>query len=668
MQRDMSSTPIHREVQAFLRSVWEPGFGGPLDIGELSAHPSGTGVAFTAQWWTELVGKPGSRIGVVDVATGSSTIVTAGERDRLPAWSPDGSTLAFLSDRDEPGVHQLWLLRDGIGEATSTPAVDGVVESLAWSPDGVSILLVVAGRGAELAGIQGSGATRTVDRQLPSWAPSIDVGDAEHHWRRLWRYDLASKSTAPLLHDARNVWEAVWAGPSAVAAILSDGPSESAWYDSRLEVLDVASGARLASHVPPRQIGVPSASPDGRFICVIDALASDRAVVCGDLVVVDLAVGSETRVETGFDVSHTAWRDATHVVVSGHRGRRTVIAELDASTGSLVDRWDSESTCGGRVFPAAWPLGPGTDIVFVHESHDTIPTITVLAQDLGSDSGLTARSVARELVSFPHAGHDALRGVVGSFEAVSWGAPDGRTIEGFLALPKGDGPFPLIVEVHGGPVWAFRNTWLSRNRLLALSLSRGFAHFWPNPRGSNGWGQEFVELVYGDMAGDDVLDILSGIDHVVATNPIDATRIGVTGGSYGGYMTYVLITRDERFKAAVALCPISDYYSTHWSCNIPEFCRRFLADEPENPTGRYWTRSPIHDSAKCVTPTLNIVGALDRCAPTTQGEFFHRALVEHGRVPSVLVTYPEEGHGVQTYPAVIDFLARVITWFEENLK
>ncbi|MEN3273361.1 MAG: hypothetical protein V7636_2122, partial [Actinomycetota bacterium] len=249
-----------------------------------------------------------------------------------------------------------------------------------------------------------------------------------------------------------------------------------------------------------------------------------------------------------------------------------------------------------------------------------------------------------------------------------WIAPDGRTIEGWLALPKGDGPFPLITEVHGGPVWCFRNIWLGRNRLLPLALARGYAVFWPNPRGSNGWGQEFVELVYGDMAGDDVQDILTGVDAVVDRFPIDATRLAVTGGSYGGYMTYVLITRDDRFRAAVALCPISDYYSTHWSCNIPEFCRRFLADEPENATGRYWTRSPIHDSAKCTTPTLHIVGALDRCAPTTQGEFFHRALVEHANAPSVLVNYPEEGHGVQTYPAVLDFLTRVVSWFDGKLK
>lgn len=659
MLRDVRGTATYAEVEAFVRSAWEPGFGGPLDIGELAPHPDGTRVACTVQWWEQLEGKPGSRIALVDLASGDLRVVTAGpNRDRLPLWSPDGRTLAFLSDRGEAGVDQLWLLEDALGEATSTPAVDGIVESIAWAPDGSALLLVVAGRGAELAGIQGSGATRAAATDLPSWTPAVDVGDAEHHWRRLHRHDVRSGTTEPLLHDtAGNVWEAVWAGPDAIAIVTSDGPSESAWYDSRLEVRDVRSGDVVAAHVPPRQLGMPSASPDGRHVAVIDALASDRAVVCGDLIVVDATTGDQWAVATDrIDVSHTAWRDERRLVLSGHRGRRTVVAELDVTTGEIAERWDTEETCGGRVFPAAWPLG-GDAIVLVREANDTPPTISVL-----EDGDL------RAVHAVDHGGVDAVRASVGSFEAIEWTAPDGRTIEGWLALPKGDGPFPLITEVHGGPVWCFRNIWIGRNRLLPLALSRGYAVFWPNPRGSNGWGQEHVELVYGDMAGDDVLDVLTGIDAVVERHPIDRERLGVTGGSYGGYMTYVLITRDERFTAAVALCPISDYYSTHWSCNIPEFCRRFLDDEPENLGGKYWTRSPIHDSDQCTTPTLNIVGALDRCAPTTQGEFFHRALVEHGRVPSVLVNYPQEGHGVQTYPAVLDFLTRVVAWFDGNLQ
>ena len=142
-------------------------------------------VAFTGAWWEALEGKPGSRIGLADVGQRAIHAITGGpHRDRAPAWAPDGTTLAFLSDRDDPGVHQLWLLGDTFGEAQAGPRIDGVAEHLAWSPDSRSVLLVVAGRGAELAGVQGSGAAAGGDHEGPSWLPAIDAGDAAHHWRR----------------------------------------------------------------------------------------------------------------------------------------------------------------------------------------------------------------------------------------------------------------------------------------------------------------------------------------------------------------------------------------------------------------------------------------------------------------------------------------------------
>ncbi|MEN3273571.1 MAG: hypothetical protein V7636_2332, partial [Actinomycetota bacterium] len=409
MERDLSATKTYAEVEAFVRSLWEPGFGQPLDAGDLAPHPDGLTIAFTAQWWEELAGKPGSRIAVVDVASGEITVLGRGSK---PAWSPDGRTLAYLSDVDEDGVNQLRLSVDGAER--STPAVDGVVESLSWSPDGSAIALVVAGRGAELAGIQGSGATRATSTELPSWSPAIDVGDAEHHWRHLWRHDLVAGTTEPFHSIGGNVWEAVWVGNDAVAVVVSDGPSEGSWYDPRLEVVDAASGVVRARHVPPRQLGTPSSSPDGRYAAVIDALASDRAVVCGDLVVVDTATGEEIAIATDrIDVSHTAWRDATRVVLSGHRGRRTVIAELDMTTRAITELWDSEDTCGGRVFPAAWPMpGPSGGVVFVYEANDHPPTIDVLR-----DGAVT------EVCSIEHGGADAVRAIVGSFEAVEWIAP-----------------------------------------------------------------------------------------------------------------------------------------------------------------------------------------------------------------------------------------------------
>jgi dipeptidyl aminopeptidase/acylaminoacyl peptidase len=142
--------------------------------------------------------------------------------------------------------------------------------------------------------------------------------------------------------------------------------------------------------------------------------------------------------------------------------------------------------------------------------------------------------------------------------------------------------------------------------------------------------------------------------------------LGVTGGSYGGFMSSWLITQDSRFAAAVPVAPVTNQVTEHLVSNIPHFVSMFLADHYTNPTGKYFERSPIMHAHKVKTPTLNVCGALDRCTPPEEAVQFHNALLEHG-VRSVLVTYPEEGHGVRKFPAIIDYAARVVAWFEEHM-
>jgi dipeptidyl aminopeptidase/acylaminoacyl peptidase len=271
------------------------------------------------------------------------------------------------------------------------------------------------------------------------------------------------------------------------------------------------------------------------------------------------------------------------------------------------------------------------------------------------------------LASLAHAGTDYIRSVAGSAANVSWSAPDGTPIEGVLCTPPRARPFPLVLHVHGGPIGAYQRSWTMRDYAVPLLVSRGYAVLLPNPRGSSGRGQEFAAAVVGDMGGADTDDYLSGIDAMIERGIADPARIGTMGVSYGGFMSAWLVTQDQRFKAAVAGSPVTEWYSFTFTTNIPRWGLWFLDNaDPEEIGNQVHTRSPVMHASKARTPTLLTAGAKDRCTPAGQAREFYQALIGHG-VDSELVIYPGEGHGVSRFPAVTDYLTRLVTWFERYM-
>jgi dipeptidyl aminopeptidase/acylaminoacyl peptidase len=292
-------------------------------------------------------------------------------------------------------------------------------------------------------------------------------------------------------------------------------------------------------------------------------------------------------------------------------------------------------------------------VVVIRDDYDIPQEIAILGP--GTD---------QVLASLAHAGTEYIRSVAGSATNVSWNAPDGTLIEGVLCTPAGTGPFPLILHVHGGPIGAHRRTWSMRDHAVPLLVSRGYAVLHPNPRGSAGRGQDFAAAVVGDMGGADTYDYLSGIDAMIERGIADPARIGTMGVSYGGFMSAWLVTQDHRFKAAVAGSPVTEWYSFTFTTNIPRWGLWFLDNaDPEQAGNQVHTRSPVMHASKARTPTLLTAGAMDRCTPAGQAREFYQALIGHG-VDSELVVYPGEGHGVSRFPAVTDYLTRIVIWFE----
>ena len=657
MEKDASHTALFAEAEAVHRALRQPGTNKISDAAELSVSPDGQFAVFTATVVSELRGTPSTRIAAVDLTAGNVRELTSGPHsDKMPKFSPDGRQVALLSDRKTAGRFQPYLMDWAGGTIRPVGSVQGWVEYLHWSPDGYQLLFGVAGDEADLPGSSGAKTCRWDNDERPSWRPLVDYGSHRDARRQAWIYDLKTDTTRELSADGYNIWEAVWHGGDSILAIASSGATEGDWYRSDLVLIDAQNGATKEFYRPQGQIGVPAATACGGRIAFVEGLSSDRGVVVGDLRLIHRPWGDIESVDTlGVDVSHLEWRPNGQLMVTGHRGLRTVVSSYDPVARTFKEVWSSQVRASVGICATSSALPSTDDCVLVGEGFLDAPEIALIHEGR-----------YRTIASFDH-GYGEMMATTALVEALSWKASDGLDIEGWLLRPRGTGPFPLIMYVHGGPVGQWRPTWLGRRHAPALMfLRRGYAIFFPNPRGSFGWGQAFARKVLGDLGGADAEDCLSGIDDLIAKGIADPERLGVSGGSYGGFMTCWLVSQSTRFAAAVAVSPATNHVTSHLLSNIPQFVALFLADCYRNRDGPYYTRSPVLYAHQVKTPTLSICGGLDRCTPPQEAAQFHRALVENDAI-SALVTYPEEGHGIRAFPALIDYAARVVDWFERHM-
>lgn len=668
MIADIRESAPYRGVEALYQRFRQPGSGVVSDAAELSVSADGKRAVFAASIADTLEGVPPTRICSLDLSTGDLRGLTFGPNvDRLPRFSPDGRHVAFLSDCERAGRFQLYLLDVSSGAARCACEVEGAVEDLQWSPDGARILLRVV--------------SSDDNRPHPSWMPVIESADRGEPRRGLWIFELATGRArglgalgpgrhgpgphGPGPHGSAvpgprapglNVWDAVWCGNDSVALIASAGSREGHWYGARLYLIYVATGIAREVLAPHYQLGCLAGSPDGKCLALTEGLCSDRQLVSGDLHLLDTDTGRVSRIETdGVDVTCTEWRSSTHLLVAGHRGLETVVGVYDTRSSTFTGTWSSFDPSTTGVYATVAGRGAPGDFAFISESFNQSPEV-----------GVVEKGVYRAVRHFD-LGYNETAQVIGATERVTWSAPDGLDIEGWLLRPRGAGPHPLVMNIHGGPVWQWKPHWLGRRAVhLLMLVARGYAIFMPNPRGSSGRGQAFARRVLGDVGGADALDYLSGIDFLVERGIAHRERLGVMGASYGGSMSAWLITQDPRFAAAIPIVPATNRVSQHLISQYPEFVRLFMADDFNNAGGLYHQRSPVMHAHKASTPTLSLCGALDRCTPPGEAMQFHRALRERD-VKSVLVTYPEEGHGVRSFPALIDFGARILGWFEAHL-
>lgn len=201
---------------------------------------------------------------------------------------------------------------------------------------------------------------------------------------------------------------------------------------------------------------------------------------------------------------------------------------------------------------------------------------------------------------------------------------------------------------------------------MSALVGAGYALFYPNPRGSFGRGQAFAAAVLADMGGKDCADFLSGIDHLIDTGKADPARIGLIGSSYGGYMAALLPKLRSSIAAAVSISPVSNWFSQHWTSNMPILEELFLGGAPWDAAETFRARSPALMREPTSAATLILAGALDRCTPLGQAIELHSALLDQGS-KTVLVTYPQEGHSIRSPRGLLDLSARALAWFQDHM-
>ncbi len=567
--------------------------------------------------------------------------------DHTPRWSPDGQTLAFLSNRAGAG-DRIYLLPRAGGEAQILGDLAGSPMEISWSSDG-----------RQIAFLMNDPEDAQLRQRRDDAGGVIEVG-ADRRQTRLYTIDVADGTTRVVTSGATQIWEYVWAPDGSFIVVTGESPIESSWFSAQLARVAAAGGDLEPLYsAAEKQFVAPRVAPDGRQIAVLSGFWSDRGGNAGDILLLthDAALLPVRNLTEGYagSIWWIRWSaDGGHLDALAYEQGDTALLRIDVATGVRETRWRGavrfDETLDGSYLAADG-------------------TLAVVREDANSPADVWVWR-AGEWQQRTHL-HPQLAGLaLGETRLLHWQSPDGLAVQGQLLLPVGyvEGQrVPLVVWVHGGPADLFTRGFYGAGRyMMQIFAGMGYATLMTNPRGSTGWGAAFLEANIADFGGGDYQDIVAGVDYVIGLGIADAERLAIGGWSYGGFMAAWAIGQTQRFKAALAGAAITNWRSFHGTADIGAWDQISLRATPYAVGNIYDQRSPITYAAQITTPTLILHGQNDIIVPASQGMELYRALCDHG-IPAEMALYPREPHGLQERAHILDRSRRYIAWLKKYL-
>jgi dipeptidyl aminopeptidase/acylaminoacyl peptidase len=621
--------------------------------------PNGDWIAYTVSVPREATDRAGSSYNELYLISARTKevrpFITGKENVSSVAWRPDGSAISFVAARGEGAAPQVWMIPTNGGEAVQLTKAETGVLSFAWNPLGDKV------------GYVSTTPRAARDKKLESLGYGFLYFEEDLKHRNLFIADVGRSSLSgqpqQLTKDI-SVWSFVFApdGKSIALAASPRNHIDDSYMFQRIHLLDLESKSLKQLTNNPGKLGNYLFSPDGKTLAYTSALDRKDHAFSQACVISVIGGNAKNLTPPKFrgHVRWVEWKDANTLLYGAAEGTANTISSVSITGGERKIVLTSQES--GLVFDQPTFSRSVESASFVGNTVEFPGDLFLLNVGTGDAERLTKLNpwlADRQL---------------GKQELMRYRSRDGVEIEGLLIYPTGytkGATYPLITVVHGGPEANYANGWLtSYSEPGQVLAGKGYIVFYPNYRSSTGYGVEFAAAGYMDPAGKEFDDIADGIERLIKQGIADKNRVGLGGGSYGGYASAWFATYYTKMVKAVCMfVGISDLISKRGSTDI---AYEELYVHSGKPLEQMWDlalkRSPLYYAHQSRTATLIMGGGADPRVHPTQSIELYRQMKMSNHPAVRLVQYPGEGHGNARQPGRIDVLYRILDWYDWYVK